>query len=69
METIYETYSKRVCTNCKNKKECQEELRQRIDGSIKCDNYERANKEIKEIPKKQTITANRNKPIMKGIDK
>ena len=44
METIFETYARTVCANCKNRKECQEELRQRLDGSIKCDKYER-NKE------------------------
>lgn len=70
METIYETYSKRVCANCKNRKECKEELRIRINGTIKCDMYERENKtegHKKQI--KMSITANRNKPIMKGIDK
>lgn len=41
METIFETFTRTVCANCKNKKECQEELRQRLDGSIKCDKYER----------------------------
>ncbi len=44
MENIYETYTRTVCANCKNRKECQEELRRRIDGSIKCDKYERENK-------------------------
>ena len=44
MENIYETYTRTVCANCKNRKECQEELRKRIDGSIKCDKYERENK-------------------------
>ena len=44
METIFETYARTVCANCKNKVDCQEELRQRLDGSIKCDKYER-NKE------------------------
>lgn len=39
-ETIYETYSRTVCNICKNKEQCQEELRIKIDGSIKCDNFE-----------------------------
>lgn len=39
-ETIYETYVRTVCSICKNKECCQEELRKRIDGSIKCRNYE-----------------------------
>nr|DAQ49106.1 MAG TPA: hypothetical protein [Caudoviricetes sp.] len=37
MKNIFEIYAKEICTNCRNKKECQEELRQRIDDSIKCD--------------------------------
>lgn len=40
-ETIYETYVREICSNCKNKKQCQEELRIKIDGSIKCGCYER----------------------------
>lgn len=39
-ETIYETYSRTVCKICKNKEQCQEELRIKIDGTIKCDKYE-----------------------------
>lgn len=39
-ETIYETYVRTVCSICKNKDNCQEELRKRIDNSIKCFNYE-----------------------------
>lgn len=51
METIFETYARTVCANCKNRKECQEELRQRIDGSIKCDEYERNKEEYKDESK------------------
>lgn len=40
IETIYQTYVNEVCSICKNKEECQEELRTRLDGSIKCDKYE-----------------------------
>ena len=40
-ETIYETYIRTICSKCKNKKQCQEELRIKIDGSIKCDKYEK----------------------------
>lgn len=66
MENIYETYARTVCANCKNKKECQEELRRRIDGSIKCDKYERENKN-EGYKKQKQITAKRNKSLMKGI--
>lgn len=40
METIYETYVKKVCSTCKNKEACNEELRRRIDGSIRCEGYD-----------------------------
>lgn len=38
-ETIYETYTRTVCSICENKKDCQETLRIRIDNTIRCDNY------------------------------
>lgn len=38
---IFETYSKEICSQCKNKEECQEELRIRLDYSIKCDRYKK----------------------------
>ena len=63
MENIYETYVRTVCANCKNKKECQEELRQRIDGTIKCDNYVRESKN-EGYKKQKQITAKRNKSLM-----
>ena len=37
----FKSYSEKICSNCINKKECQEELRIRLDGSIKCDEYKR----------------------------
>lgn len=40
-ETIYETYVRTICRNCINKETCNEELRKRIDNTIKCDSYER----------------------------
>lgn len=39
-ETIYETYTRTVCRICKNQKECKEELRKRINNTIKCDKFE-----------------------------
>lgn len=39
METIYETYEKEICSNCKNRDICKEELRIRLDNTIKCDSY------------------------------
>ena len=66
MENIYETYARIICANCKNKKECQEELRRRMDNTIKCDKYERENKN-EGYKKQKQITAKRNKSLMKGI--
>lgn len=43
-ESIYETYVRIVCVNCKNKEKCSEELRRKLDNTIKCENYERKNK-------------------------
>ena len=40
-ETIFETYARTVCSICKNKEQCNEELRIRLDNSIKCDKYEK----------------------------
>ena len=68
--TIYEKYSKEICSNCKNRKECKEELRQRLNGSIKCNNYEKEKKlEGYKDQIKMCITANRSEPLMKGIDR
>ena len=66
MENIYETYARTVCANCKNRKECREELRKRIDNTIKCDKYERESKN-EGYKKQKQITAKRNKSLMKGI--
>lgn len=40
-ETVYQTYVKTVCKKCKHKGQCNEELRKRLDNTIKCDKYER----------------------------
>lgn len=39
-ETIYETYTRTVCSICKNKKNCNEELRKRIDNTLQCEKFE-----------------------------
>lgn len=44
METIHETYTRTLCSNCKNRYKCQEELRKRLDNTIRCNNYEREDK-------------------------
>lgn len=38
---LFETYTKEICSRCKNKENCQEELRIRLDNSIKCDRYKK----------------------------
>ena len=38
---LFETYTKEICSMCKNKENCQEELRIRLDNSIKCDRYKK----------------------------
>lgn len=63
MKNIFEIYTKEICTNCRNRKECQEELRQRIDSSIKCDSYERKSQN-EGYKKQKQITAKRNKSLM-----
>ena len=37
---LEETYIRTVCSICKNKTNCNKELQGRIDGTLKCDNYE-----------------------------
>lgn len=53
-ETIYETYARTVCRNCKNRERCQEELIIKIDNTIKCDYYEQENK----MPRKKKTPIN-----------
>lgn len=68
MKNIYERFSEELCSNCKNKYKCEEELRQRLDGTLCCELYER---EIRQngYKDKINVTAKKQKPIMKGIDK
>ena len=39
MDNIFQKYVKVICSKCKNRQLCQEELRIRIDNTIKCENY------------------------------
>lgn len=62
METIYETYIRTLCSNCKNKNTNLCEIRKDIRGTLKC--YYIKDKQIKRS--KQLIrTANQGKPIMR----
>lgn len=40
-ESIYETYAREICKRCKNKQKCEEEIRLKINNTIRCDNYEK----------------------------
>ena len=64
METIYETYTRTLCSNCKNKKYCKEELRRKIDNTMKCDKYIK-DKNIQGYKKIEGRIANQEKPIMR----
>lgn len=39
METIYETYTRTLCSKCKNRNNCEEELRIKINNTLKCEEY------------------------------
>ena len=39
IEKIFKNYIETNCKNCINEKECKEELRIRLDGTIKCNEY------------------------------
>ncbi len=69
-ETIYDTYQRVICPTCKNRNLNLCELRRKIDGSLCCCYYDREEKtEGYKDKVRMYITANRNKPIMKGIER
>lgn len=39
IKELFKIYAEEICSKCKNKGNCQEELRIRLDHSIKCDRY------------------------------
>lgn len=68
MESIFETYKRRLCKICKNKNTNLCNIVFNINGEVQCCYYDR---NIKKEGYKQFKypTANKEKPIMKGIDK
>lgn len=64
METTYEAYARVLCSNCKNRKNCKEELRRRLDNTIKCYSYLK-DKDIVGYKKPLVRLANQGKPLMK----
>lgn len=68
METIYETYIRQICSNCKNRKADLCEIRRNTKGNLKCVYYIK-DKQHEGYKQFKGRTANQNKPIMKGIAK
>lgn len=64
METIYETYIRQLCSNCKNRKLDLCNIRTNIRGNIQCKYYERE-KNIKGYEKFKGRLAQQEKPIMR----
>lgn len=64
METTYETYARVLCNNCKNRKICKEELRKRLDNTIKCYSYLK-DKDLAGYKEPLVRLANQEKPLMK----
>ena len=69
-ENIFDVFVREICSNCKKRESCQEELRRRLDNTVKCYEYERNNDLNGYKDKKKIfVTAKKNKPIMKGIER
>lgn len=64
METIYETYKRILCSNCKNKELNLCEIRRNIRNNLQCCYYEK-DKELAGYKKEEKITAKQQKPIMR----
>lgn len=63
-ETIYETYTRQICTNCKNKKLELCNIKRNINGNLQCIYYEK-DKGTQGFKAFKGRTANQNKPIMR----
>ncbi len=64
METIYETYVRTLCSNCKNRELDLCEIRKDIKGTLKCVYYEK-DKDIEGYKKQLIRTAEQSKPRMR----
>ena len=67
MKNAYERFKEEICTKCKDRKQKDCEIRQRIDGTLYCDIYKRENRPEKKKKQYMDITAKQSKPIMKGL--
>ena len=64
METIYETYIRTLCSNCKNREQNLCEIRRNINNSLQCCYYIK-DRHIVGYRKTEKITAKQQKPIMR----
>ncbi len=69
-EERFKKYIQENYKNCKNRTTDLCDIREKMDGTLKCIYYEREKKQEGYKDKiKINVTAKRNKPIMEGIDK
>lgn len=66
METIYETYIRTLCNNCKNRELNLCNITKDIKGTLRCVYYEKE-KQYRGFQQFQGRTANQEKPIMKRL--
>ena len=66
MKNTYERFVEEICSNCKDKKQKDCEIRKRLDGTLYCEPYERASRPEKK-KKPEIVTAKQSKPLMKGL--
>lgn len=67
MKNVYEIFLEEICSNCKDKEKKDCEIRQRLDGTLYCEPYERASRAEKKKKQYIGITAKQSKPLMKGL--
>ena len=67
MKNAYERFTEEICINCKDKENKDCEIRQRLDGTLYCEPYERENRPEKKKKQYMDIIAKKSKPLMKGL--
>ena len=66
METMYETYIRTICSNCKNRTTDLCNIKRNIKGNLRCCYYVK-DKETEGYKKQLKVTAKQSKPLMKNI--
>ena len=66
MKNIYERFMEEICVNCKDRERKDCEIRRRLDGTLYCELYERANRPKKK-KKPEIVTTKQSKPIMRRL--